>query len=267
MTRARLGRIIGRVDTSAFARDGCVAVRGAFGERTARACREMIWDVLAGRGISPEDRATWAPPLVRINCPEGEPFAAAGTSPRLRAAYDELLGAGRWARRAGVGGTVPVRFPSEDYPGEVGYHIEGSYWGGSGWWANVRSRERGLLALFLFSDVGPDDAPTRLIVGSHLFVPPVLAAAGEDGMPGNDVTARIQPSVLCRRAAEATGRAGDVYLCHPFIVHTATWPHRGTAPRMMAQPAIAVPDGFALDGSDPSPVAQAIVQGLAPARG
>jgi hypothetical protein len=25
----------------------------------------MIWDVLAERGISPDDRATWAPPLVR----------------------------------------------------------------------------------------------------------------------------------------------------------------------------------------------------------
>jgi len=255
------------VDTSAFVRDGYVAVRGAFDERTARACREIIWDVLRERGIFPGDRATWAPPLVRVNCPEGEPFAVAGTSPRLHAAYDELLGAGRWTRRAGVGGTVPVRFPSEEYPGEVGYHIEGSYSGAGGWWANVRSRDRGLLALFLFSDVGPDDAPTRLIVGSHLFVPPILAAAGEDGMLADDVSARLQPSVLCRRAAEATGRAGDVYICHPFIVHTATWPHRGTAPRMMAQPGVAVPDAFALDGSDPAPVAQAIVQGVATARG
>jgi hypothetical protein len=254
------------VDTEAFLRDGYVAVRGAFDEATARACREMIWAALAGRGISPGDRGTWAPPLVRIPCPEGEPFAAAGLSPRLTAAYDGLIGTGRWVRRAGVGGTVPVRFPSEAYPGEVGYHIEGSYWGGEGWWANVRSRDRGLLALFLFSDVGPDDAPTRLIAGSHLFVPPVLAPAGEDGMPGNDVSAGLQPSVLCRRAAEATGRAGDVYLCHPFIVHTATWPHRGTVPRMMAQPAVAVPGGFAIDGSDSSPVARAIVAGRAPAR-
>jgi hypothetical protein len=253
------------VDTEAFMRDGYVVVRGAFGEGTARACREMIWDVLAGRGIDPDDRATWAPPLIRIDCPDGEPFAAAGTSPRLHAAYDELIGAGRWVPRAGVGGTVPVRFPSEDYPGEVGFHIEGSYWGGDGWWANVRSRDRGLLALFLFSDVGPGDAPTRLIAGSHLFVPPVLAPAGEDGMNGNNVSAGLRPSVLCRLAAEATGRAGDVYLCHPFIVHTATWPHRGTTARMIAQPAVAVPGGFALDGSDPSPVARAIVQGLAAA--
>ena len=59
------------------------------------------------------------------------------------------------------------------------------------------------------------------------------------------------------------GLAGDVFLCHPFIVHTATWPHRGTRPRMMAQPAVHVADGFALDGSDRSPVARAIVEGLA----
>ena len=112
---------------------------------------------------------------------------------------------------------------------------------------------RGLLALFLFSDVGPEDAPTRLILGSHLYVPPVLAQAGETGMASGDVAAKLRPSVLCRRSAEATGRAGDVYLCHPFIVHTATWPHRGTAPRMMAQPGVEVLDGFTLDGSDRSP--------------
>ena len=251
------------MDTEAFERDGYAVVRGAFGEDVARACREMIWDVLAERGISRGDRATWAPPLVRINCPEGEPFAAAGTSPRLHAAYDELIGAGRWVPRAGVGGTVPVRFPSEEHPEDIGYHLEGSFWGGEEWWANVRSRDRGLFALFLFSDVGPDDAPTRLIVGSHLFVPQILAPAGEEGMPGSDVPDGLRPSVLCRRAAEATGRAGDVYLCHPFIVHTATWPHRGTWPRMIAQPGVEVPGGFALDGSDLSPVARAIVEGLA----
>jgi hypothetical protein len=59
------------------------------------------------------------------------------------------------------------------------------------------------------------------------------------------------------------GRAGDVLLCHPFLVHTATWPHRASTPRMIAQPAVHVPDGFAPDGSAPSPVARAIVAGLA----
>ena len=65
------------------------------------------------------------------------------------------------------------------------------------------------------------------------------------------------------RVAHATGKAGDIYLCHPFLVHTATWPDRGTMPRMIAQPAVHVRDGFAIDGSDASPVARAIVAGMA----
>jgi hypothetical protein len=38
-----------------------------------------------------------------------------------------------------------------------------------------------LLMLFLFSDVGIDDAPTRIRVGSHMDVARFLAPAGEDG--------------------------------------------------------------------------------------
>ena len=29
----------------------------------------------------------------------------------------------------------------------------------------------------------------------------------------------------------ATGQAGDVILCHPFLVHAASWPHTGRHPR------------------------------------
>jgi hypothetical protein len=91
-------------------------------------------------------------------------------------------------------------------------------------------------------------------------VPPFLAPYGEAGTLTDAELWR--PSVLCRPVAHATGLAGDIYLCHPFMVHTATWPHRGATPRMIAQPAVHMPDGFALDGSDPSPVAKAIVAGL-----
>lgn len=92
-----------------------------------------------------------------------------------------------------------------------------------------------------------------------------LAPFGEEGTGTDpDVDARLWwPSTLCLNVAHATGKAADVYLCHPFIVHTATWPHRRDGSRMIAQPAINAPDGFRLDGSDPSPVARAIVRGLA----
>jgi hypothetical protein len=249
------------MDVDAFIRDGYTVVRGAFDADTAAACRDVIWDVLAGHGVTRDPR-TWTRPAIRIDCPDGASFRRAAGSPALHAAYDTLVGPGRWTRRPEVGGTVPVRFPTEEYPGEVGHHIEGSYRGpDGGWWADARSRGRGLLALFLFSDVGPDDAPTRLVLGSHLFMPHVLTAAGHAGLSSDDSVERLRPSVLCRRTVEATGSAGDVFLCHPFVVHTATWPHRGTQPRMMAQPGVEVPDGF--DPDDPSPVGRAIARGLA----
>ena len=49
------------------------------------------------------------------------------------------------------------------------------------------TRTRAVLALLLFGDVGPQDAPTRLVSGSHLYVPELLAPYGEDGTvgPGN----------------------------------------------------------------------------------
>jgi len=42
----------------------------------------------ARAGVREDDPATW-PPLAEISCLDGEPFAAAATSPALTAAYDE----------------------------------------------------------------------------------------------------------------------------------------------------------------------------------
>jgi hypothetical protein len=258
------GRItLGIVEVDKFIRDGYVAMRGAVDGGTVAVCRTLIWEALASRGVRRDDPATW-PPLVEIDDLRVGPFAAAGMSPALVAVYDELIGPGRWSPPVDVGAAVVVRFPSQDRA-NAGYHIEGSYSGPGGYWVNVRSRARGLLALFLFTDVGPDDAPTRLMCGSHLMVSQFLAPYGEEGT--NADAEFWQPSALCLPVAHATGSAGDVFLCHPFIVHTATWPHRGMGPRMIAQPAVQVTDGFAVDGSDTSPVARAIAAGLATARG
>ena len=240
-----------------------MAVRQGVDAGTVAACRDLIWTAMGQRGVRQDDRGTWRPLMEAGSLGlSGEPFTAAYMAPALTAAYDELIGPGRWKPSVDIGDAVAVRFPSEDRA-NAGYHIEGSYPGPAGqhWWVNVRSRARGLLALLLLTDVGFDDAPTRLVCGSHLTVARFLAPYGEAGTDAG--TQLWSPSTLCRPVAHATGRAGDVFLCHPFIVHTATWPHRGTGPRMIAQPAVSAPAGFALDGTDPSPVARAIISGLA----
>jgi hypothetical protein len=148
-------------------------------------------------------------------------------------------------------------------PGDAGWHIDGSYDVDGRWWVNVHSRGRGLLALFLFTDVGDDDAPTELIVGSHLDIPRLLWPYGERGTFFGDVAPRLPASTFRRSRARATGRAGGVYVCHPFLVHRATWPHRGVGPRMVAQPSIALHEPFALrDRASACVVERAILRGL-----
>ena len=72
------------------------------------------------------------------------------------------------------------------------------------------------------------------------------------------------PSTAHLPEALATGPAGTVYLCHPFLVHAAQ-PHRGTRVKFMAQPALALPNPLVLDrpDGDYSPVEIAIRQALA----
>ena len=163
---------------------------------TAAACRELIWAAMAERGARRDDPATW-PPVMEFDRLTGEAFTAAGLAPALTAAYDELIGPGRRPRPVDTGGAVVVRGPAQDERGNAGYHIEGSYTGpdGATGWVDIRSRGRGLLALFLFTDVGPDDAPTRLLCGSHRYVPEFLAPHGEAGTDSD--TEFWRPSVLC----------------------------------------------------------------------
>ena len=261
--------MLSQEDVSAFLADGYVAVRGAVPASVVQACQEIIWSELQPRGVLRGDSSTWTQPVVRISCPEGGPFAVAGAAPALRAACDQLIGAGRWWRRDGIGGTIPVRFPSETDPGDAGWHIEASYETGGQWRVNIRSRARGLLALYLLTDVTAGSAPTRVRPGSHLDVPPILSPAGDDGLDWLEAAQQAAAASAHRPTALVTGEAGDVFLCHPFLVHAASWPHRGPAARMIAQPAVALNGEFPLQaapGAPLSPVEQAILDGLAHAR-
>jgi hypothetical protein len=82
------------VDTDAFVRDGYVVIRGAFGADTAAACRAVIWDAMSGQGVREDDPSTWSP-LVELDGLVGESFIAAGMSPGMAGACDELIGPGR----------------------------------------------------------------------------------------------------------------------------------------------------------------------------
>jgi hypothetical protein len=87
----------------------------------------------------------------------------------------------------------------------------------------------------------------------------LLAPAGEAGM----AHLRLADVGAEREVALATGAAGTVYLCHPFLIHVAQ-KHRGLAPRFMSQPPLGPALPFCLERADGtySPVEVAIWNAL-----
>jgi hypothetical protein len=251
----------GTAMVESFLRDGFVKIEGAFPTATAQQCAALLWQET---GCDPGDPATWTKPVHWVGAMAQPPFVAAANTPALHTAFDLLVGAGRWVPRPSLG-SFPLRFPHEEEPDDAGWHIEGSYLPeGANWsFTNLRSRDRALLMLFLFTDVDEDDAPTRIRVGSHLDMPPLLAPYGEAGVSGLALAPALVAASGHRPVALATGRAGDVFLCHPFLVHAAQ-PNHGTRPRFMAQPPLypAVPLELERADGTYSPVESAIRQGL-----
>ncbi|GES45552.1 phytanoyl-CoA dioxygenase [Rhizobium dioscoreae] len=248
-----------------FIEHGFIRIDDAFSQEQAAEARAIMWRDIPCREHDP---ASWRFPVVRLPGYGGEPFRAIANMPILHAAFDQLVGRGRWLPRDGLG-TFPVRFPHPDDPGDAGWHVDLSFPGDdcdpneqsdfSAWRVNVTSRGRALLTLFLFSDVGEDDAPTRIRVSSHMDMARYLEPAGEHGRSHM----MLEQMGADRPHALATGKAGTVYICHPFIIHAAQ-KHRGATPRFMAQPSIGLAEPYRLERPDNaySPVETAIRRAL-----
>jgi hypothetical protein len=245
-----------------FIYNGFVRLDAAFPREFADQGRSLLW---RDSGCDKGDPTTWTRPVIRLGMYGQEPFVRAANSPVLHKAFDQLVGAGKWRRREDLG-TFPIRFPSLDDPGDTGWHIDASFPPETGgptdymnWRVNVTSKERALLMLFLFSDIGENDAPTRIRTASHLDVARMLAPAGENGISAIDLAANNFAETAMRREVLAEGEAGTVYLCHPFLVH-AGQAHRGRRPRFLAQPPLFPAEPFVLDRQDGaySPVERAI---------
>jgi hypothetical protein len=252
--------VLNDAEVRCFIEDGFVRLDHAFPRELADAGREILWRDM---GCGPDDPQTWTQPVIRLGGYDQEPFQQAVNTPLLLAAYDQLVGAGRWLPRYSLG-TFPIRFPHPDDPGDTGWHADASFAGEDGSWRlNLHSSGRALLMLFLFSDVGEDDAPTRILVGSHLDVPRLLEPAGDAGLSYLELAAKLEASTLKRPLALATGEAGTVYLCHPFLIHAAQQ-HRGVTPRFLAQPPLLLAQPLQLHRADDnySPVESAIRIGL-----
>ncbi|WP_051027057.1 phytanoyl-CoA dioxygenase family protein [Nocardia higoensis] len=252
-----MNQVLDSAAVERFITDGFVKIPAAFDREIGQRCAVELWDRIGPRA---EDPASWTESLIWVPGMSSPAFTEVANTDVLVSAYDALVGPGRWRPRLGMG-TFPLRFPSTEPPEAAGWHVEASFADDEGVpRLSLHSRGRALLMLFLFSDVGEDDAPTLIRVGSHLAVPSFLADAGPEGRAWMDVCTDVVPATEDYRVVSATGRIGDVFLCHPFLVHSAQ-AHRGRVPRFMAQPPLEPVGELELDGDRLTPVAEAVRRG------
>src|SRR5688500_9687829 len=79
------------IDT--FIRDGFVRIDQAFSRDVAAKARAILWKA---SGCDPDDPSSWTQPVVRLGLFHDAPFREAANTPVLHAAFDQLVGPGRW---------------------------------------------------------------------------------------------------------------------------------------------------------------------------
>lgn len=251
--------ILSKKEIEQFVAEGFVRMDHVFSAEIANSVLDILWKDLPFERSNP---ATWKEPVVRLGMYTQQPFIDSLNTPGLHSAFDQLIGEGKWIACRSVG-TFPVRFPSHKQPNDTGKHVDASFPGADPadyftWRVNVRSRGRALLMLVLYSDVTDADAPTIIYKRSHIDVAKLLYPEGAQGLSFIELADRLR-KLPEHENVSAVGKAGTVYLCHPFLVHAAQ-PHRGTAPKFMAQPPLLLPNELTIENSNTgyAPVEQAI---------
>ncbi|KAK1942113.1 hypothetical protein P3T76_006435 [Phytophthora citrophthora] len=246
-----------------FIRDGFVLLPDAFAPSTAAKCCELIWSRLAQDSIT-KDSSTWVERhgIPELYTAEDDPVWGEVITPRLKQAMDQICGKDRW-EDFGLGWWM-ITFPNQaELPwGAAGkWHVDGA-----SYQHHVDSKESGLLLIILFSDIGPGEGGTAVSAGSHKWIARLLEKNEPRGMKGGAVSYQAR-QFQRQRVVEVNGKAGDVMLVHPFLLHARSknLGQKGVeSVRIMCNPNVRLHRKMNLnrDDGDYSPVEQAIVDAL-----
>jgi hypothetical protein len=227
-----------------LARDGIVKIPSAFTSDEAAGMRDVLWNELSARhDMKRDDRSTWTPLRpTGLKTTKSDRRAHAILGPRVRSALDGLLG--EWVEPRHQGQVlvtmpegVPWAVPHRQWHTDVGFESETA---AVKIWA-------------LLGDIEPGGGGTPQVAGSHNVIERFLTTTDErefkavrDQVLRSDPWFRnltseqrtvdpMEPAELDGlpvRVVELTGQAGDVYLTHPWILHSIA-PNAAETPRMM----------------------------------
>lgn len=243
-----------------FLQRGYVTIPQCFTREAAQDWLDKIWVRL---GYDANDPSTWVEK--RIHMPNLEYVEAKEFAPKAWGAACELLGGEdrvvqpySWSdgfiANLGIGADRPWEPPS---PEVKGWHKDGDFFRHF-----LDSPEQGLLTLVLWSDIEPRGGGTFVAADSVPVVARRLVEHPEGLLPQElDSRSMIQQ---CKEFVETTGKLGDVVLLHPYILHTVSQNHRGTA-RFITNPPIMLKEPMKFnraDASEYSLVELSVLRGL-----
>jgi hypothetical protein len=226
VTSASADNVLTTHDVEQFLDKGYVKLRNCFTREAAQEHSRHIWTRL---GYDPDDSSTWESPSVHMA--SHQDIDVKTFAPKAWQASCELVGG---AQRLAVdrpypwtdgfivnlhrGADAPWAPASGDSPG---WHVDGS------WFRHyLDSPEQGLLAIVLWSEVVHEGGATFVATDSIGPVARFLADHPGGILPGGEPDDDPPPfpyaelARQCTEFVEATGDVGDVYLLHPFLLHT-----------------------------------------------
>jgi hypothetical protein len=252
---------------------GIVKLEGAFSPDDAARMRDVVWSELARRhGIERDDPTTWyrnTPTGLTTTKKSGAFRPICG--PVLGAFLDSLFGPGGW-RCPKHFGNVLVTMPNA-----LEWRVPDRIWH-SDFQPTLATDRLPVVKLWaLFDDIDPGGGGTPQLAGSHRAFARWVAQSGErdykrakfgfleshpwlrmltrdDGDPDRNrrlLDDGVEVDGVELRVMECTGRAGDVYVTHPWVFHSIA-PNARARPRLMRSVGVAAADAGAADFA-PSP--------------
>jgi len=256
MTSSLQSPVLSEQDRADFLRDGYVRIEGAVPPAHLAQWQDLAWERV---GFERDDLTTWAKP--RVHLPPTRAVRLDEFAPRALGAIRELCGSNRlrepdfWADvfifNLFEGADEPFREPGVSCPG---WHKDGYFFRHF-----LDSPEQALLVLVAWSDVNSRGGATFIAPDSVGVVARFLAEHPE----GIEAARMGELIEQCKRFEEVTARAGDVILCHPFMLHAVSQ-NVLRCERIISNPIAMLREPMSFDrpDGDYSLVEQAILNGL-----